>query len=59
MKNVSQKKQAMQAEMPATTGEFFFTFALQFSTFHYNFKLVQRTFCDGSITFLEINLICN
>ena len=32
MKNVSQKKQAMQAEMPATTGDFF-------SHLHCNFQL--------------------
>ena len=31
----------------------FFIFALQISTFRDGFKLVQRTFCGGSITFLE------
>ena len=35
----------------------FFIFALQFSNSCKSFKLVQRVFCDGSITFLEINLV--
>ena len=50
------KKQVNQSKKPAQ-GKCFFIFALQFSTFHYIFKLVQRTFCDGSIVCLEINLV--
>ena len=53
------KKQAKHAKSSPTTGEFFFTFVLQSSTFPDSFKLVQSTFRGGSITFLEINLLPN
>ena len=36
-----------------------FIFPLQFSTFGNGFKRGQKAFRDGSITFLEINLLCN
>ena len=38
---------------------FFFIFALQFPTFRYSFKVVQRAFHSESMTVLEIELVPN
>ena len=47
-----------QAKTPAT-GKQNFTITQQFSIFHDIFKLVQRAFHDGIITFLEIMFVPN
>ena len=53
-----EEKWAKWVKKPAA-GETFFTISWQFSTFYDSFKLVQRTFLGGSITFLQITLVPN
>ena len=58
-KNCIEKKNEWGKLKSLPPVNFIFIFALWFSALWNGFKIVQRAFHHGSITFLEINLILN